>query len=663
MFKKIVLSCTLLLFSLCAIGFGAAASSYQSTIELARNELWKTLGNGAASNAEVAIMDHGVIVYQEAFGITNRARSEAATNDTQFNLGSISKLFVTTAILQLVDQGKVALDQPITRYLPEFKMQDARYKQITVRMLLNHSTGIAGTNYFLADSTEYNSGYIAQTIALLQNGYLKSQPGAISVYCNDGFTLAQAIVERVAKTSYANYIERNIFSRAVMNNSSAGFKPFNLNIAHDFAADSGYLYPIEYVSALGSGGLTSTATDMCYFTQSLFAGELMSASSLKEFQSAQYAPFTAPVGTPMTHFGLGWDDVAEGDYALQGLTVLSKSGGTAEFSTQIRTVPAEQLTVVVLLSGHASASAINSAILKSALATKGLMKLAPETPQLPKPNAAVPKELSKYEGLYGAAGNIIRLKLDFNENTLSREVLVNGEFSEKGAFAYTGNNLFFAKGDYSLFFAAANDQNFLMAQSSAMPGAMVYYQQLNATKQPVDTAAFADKIWVPKNLGSTDLASPVIIKTEVVPNIEGIIAVGNGKAVTAYGLMDRNTAKIILPYASDLADIRITLQDGTSTLHCSGYQYTDATALPLMLANVAVKIGASGYNEVRRIAEPTIFTPYSPLNSRVAIFSDTGDLLYDSLANGQQPGLLAPGAYIVFIGAAGTEFSVSMFTR
>ena len=463
--------------------------------------------------------------------------------------------------------------------------------------------------------------------------------------------------------SYAAYLESNIYSRALMNNSSAGFKPLNLNIAHDFAAGSGYLYPTEYVSALGSGGLTATATDLCYFTQSLFAGELMSARSLQEFTSAQYAPFTVPVGTPLSHFGLGWDDVAEGDYAVQGLTVLSKDGGTAEFSTQIRTLPAEQLTVVVLFSGHASAAAINSTILKSALAAKGLMKLPPASPQLPKPNAAVPQELSKYEGLYGAGGNIIRLKLDFNENSLSREVLINGEFSEKNSFAYTGNNLFFAKGDYSVFFAAANGQNYLMAQSSQMPGSMVYYQQLQAPVKPLDTTAFAAKIWVPKNLAATDLATPTIIKTTLVPGIEGIIAVRNGTAVTAYGLTDRFTAKLILPYVSDLNDIRITQENATATLHCGGYLYSDATALPLMLANSAIKIGSNGDNEVRRVAEPTIFAPNLPGNSRIAVFSDEGNLLYDSLANGQQPILLAPGAYIAFIGTAGAEFSAGMFTR
>ena len=214
-----------------------------------------------------------------------------------------------------------------------------------------------------------------------------------------------------------------------------------------------------------------------------------------------------------------------------------------------------------------------------------------------------------------------------------------------------------------MFFATANGQNYLMAQSSQMPGAMVYYQQLQVPAKPPDTAAFADKIWVPKNLTALDLSTPAIIKTTLVPNIEGIIAVSSGKAVTAYGLMDRYTAKLILPYVSDLDDIRITQENATATLHSSGYQYSDATALPLMLANVAVKIGSNGYNEVRRVAEPTSFMPDLPLNSRIAIFSDSGDLLYDSLANGQPPVLLDPGTYIVFVGASGTEFSASMFTR
>ena len=663
MLKKMILSCLCLLFGLVPLGLCADTTNYRNTIELARCELWKTLASGAASNASVAIMDHGVIVYQEAFGITNRAQSLAVTTSSQFNIGSISKLFVTTAILELVDQGKVVLDQPVQQYLPEFKMLDERYKQITVRMLLNHSAGFAGTNYYMADCTEPNPDYIAQTIAVLQHGYLKSNPGAISLYCNDGFTLAQAIVERVSGVSYQTFLEKNIFITAGMSNSSCFFKTGNANIAHDFVPESGRMQPAEYVSALGSGGISATAVDLCKFVDSVFAGYLLNPDSLQNFQRPQFAPQSVPTGIPITQFGLGWDDVAEASFATQGVTVLSKNGGTAEFASEIRTAPHEQLTVALLISGHANASELNAVILRSALTDRGVMIMNKTNLTLPKPAVVIPPALYTYEGLYGSAGNIVRLMFDKDNNTLIRSALVNREFVDDGVFPYTGASYFFAKGDYSFYFAEAKGQKYLMIRSSAVPGTMVYCQKLGAPESPLDTAAFADRTWVPRNFAAIDLSAPAIIKTKVVPNLPGVIAVGNGKTITAYGLSDPNTAKTILPYATDLYDIRITQEQDRQILNTGAYQYADAAFVLLLNTAAPVKVGKDGYNELRKVAEPMILTPDLPKNARLVIFSGDGELNYDSLFFGNEQRLLRPGEYLLFIGAPNTEVAMSMFAR
>ena len=98
------------------------------------------------------------------------------------------------------------LDKPVTTYLPEFSMEDPRYTEITVRMLLNHSSGLAGTNMKTGFGTEKNRSYVMETLAELANGNLKHNPGDVSVYCNDGFTLAEAIIERVSGMSYADFL-------------------------------------------------------------------------------------------------------------------------------------------------------------------------------------------------------------------------------------------------------------------------------------------------------------------------------------------------------------------------------------------------------------------------------------------------------------------------
>ena len=117
---------------------------YDDAIHTARREIWKTLSSGKASSARIAFMDNGKIVYSEGFGMRDRENALPVEKNTQFNIGSISKIFTAAAILLLVDDGRVELDQPVTKYLPSFTAQDERYKDITVRMLLNHTSGFPG---------------------------------------------------------------------------------------------------------------------------------------------------------------------------------------------------------------------------------------------------------------------------------------------------------------------------------------------------------------------------------------------------------------------------------------------------------------------------------------------------------------------------------------
>src|SRR5690606_5111880 len=122
-------------------------------------------------------------------------------------IGSVSKMIVAAATMQLVDAKLVDLDEPLTTYINDFKMADERYRQITPRMLLNHSSGLYGTHYensMLFDDNDTQSH--DELLRKLRSEHLKSDPGAYSVYCNDGFTLLEILVERVSGMSYTDYL-------------------------------------------------------------------------------------------------------------------------------------------------------------------------------------------------------------------------------------------------------------------------------------------------------------------------------------------------------------------------------------------------------------------------------------------------------------------------
>ena len=133
------------------------------------------------------------------------------TNDTIYGIGSVSKVFGAVAVMKLVDEGKIDLDTPLVQYITDFKMKDERYKHITPRMLLNHSSGLRGTRSPNDSLFEDNDPYAHDTILqTLSDQTLKSDPGAFSVYCNSGFTLAEILVERVSNMSFTTFVHRGI---------------------------------------------------------------------------------------------------------------------------------------------------------------------------------------------------------------------------------------------------------------------------------------------------------------------------------------------------------------------------------------------------------------------------------------------------------------------
>ena len=226
---------------------------YEDAIHTARREIWKTLSSGKASSATVAFMDNGKIVYSEGFGMRDREKALPIEKNTQFNIGSISKIFTAAAVLLLVDDGKVELNKPVTEYLPDFITQDDRYKNITVRMLLNHTSGLPGTNGKDMFGAKKNPNYARETLSYLAAQGIKHTPGEISVYCNDGFTIAELVIEAASQMSYADFLMKRIFKPMKMENSSCFFKEGNTNIALFYSPETGLAAPVEYSNVMASG--------------------------------------------------------------------------------------------------------------------------------------------------------------------------------------------------------------------------------------------------------------------------------------------------------------------------------------------------------------------------------------------------------------------------
>src|SRR6516162_2665502 len=159
--------------------------------------------------AALAVL-HGEAVFEAATGVVNMQSGVETTTDSVFEIGSITKLWTTTLLMQLVDEGRVELDAPVRRYLPEFALADlAAAEAITVRMLLTHTSGIDG-DFFQStgrgdDAVER---YVLACAALPQ----LHPPGAGWSYCNAGFVLAGRIVEKLRGCTWDEALRRHLLA-------------------------------------------------------------------------------------------------------------------------------------------------------------------------------------------------------------------------------------------------------------------------------------------------------------------------------------------------------------------------------------------------------------------------------------------------------------------
>jgi CubicO group peptidase (beta-lactamase class C family) len=647
----------------------AAADRYANTAAVAGTEAKAALEAGASS-VTVAVMADGKIVYAKAFGEIGPDKSAPADVNTQFNMGSIAKLFPAIAALQLGEQGKLDLDKPVTDYLPKFRMRDARYKKITIRTLLNHSSGMPGTNYADIIGSRKDPDYVAKTLALLRNSDLKSNPGDINVYCNDCFTVAQAVVARRSNMSFASYVNDNIFKIAGMDNSSYYFKDGNPNIAtiYDPNSQTGVI-PTEYVNSQGSGGVSSTAIDLCLLSRALSGGELLNPRSIREFEKNQ----TGPLGSSFSAgVGLGWDDVSVPEFAAKGITVLNKAGDTIFFHSQLYIAPNENLTVAASVAGPATLDPgvieeLARKALRAALDDKGVLSKTTTSPAaLPQP-AVIPKEVYKYEGIYGSFIHAIQ-KFAFSkeDNVLNIENLVNGEFVPRGFLGgiplhYMNDGRFYA-GNTGFSFAIAQDGRKLFQQHNPDNRGVRTIGESISPDEGIETSEFEDMTWVPHNFSAYDfnnLASKGLYKTETIKALPGIIYLYSGAPVipdlpgldsVPYGLSDKYTSRMILPYVRDQVGIKITYKNRTKMLEAGPFVFTDAETVPFLRKSEKIIIGNNGNNVARKVASATSFASTIPADGRILIYAPDGDNIFDSLVIRNETNELEPGSIIVFIG-------------
>ena len=301
--------------------------------------------------------------------------------------------------MQLADRGLVDIDAPVTEYIPDFKMADPRYKDITVRMLMDHTSGIMGTT--LINETLYADHDVDAESILLENlakQRLKADPGEYAAYCNDGFGLLQIIVRNVSGMSYTDFITNELAASLGLRHTGT---PENADkIGNPVSVYVGGLpNDYEYCMDFGSGGICATASDVAVFGSSFFTGSdsLISTGLSKEMKEC----WTDSDNAYLDGCGLGWDYVESLKYEREGVQVLGKGGDVRTMHSHLMVAPDEKISVAVLSSGGGSmlCELMCEALLDTALEEQGIavQDLKPVDVSIVE---TIPEEIKQYAGYY-----------------------------------------------------------------------------------------------------------------------------------------------------------------------------------------------------------------------------------------------------------------------
>ncbi|NOK35655.1 beta-lactamase family protein [Corallococcus exercitus] len=282
--------------------------------------------------------------YVEAFGVKNAEAKEPLKRNSRFFVGSVSKWLTSIVVLRLVDEGKLALDEPILTYLPEYRADTG--KQLTLRHLISHGSGLPNglmDAFKKGPSIESETRPQAEAVTRYASGDLVFTPGSRFDYNITNWILVQAILERVSGQSYAQLAQRLVFKPLRMADSGiaageAGNVP-NLALGYRSLEPKveRRIYTLPNYLVTG-GGFYSTTDDMLRLNHGVLSGKLLSPASRKALLTVE---------RPESSYALGG---RVRTYKSKGQTVATNDGTSGAYRTVSWRVLDDGRTVIILSS-------------------------------------------------------------------------------------------------------------------------------------------------------------------------------------------------------------------------------------------------------------------------------------------------------------------------
>jgi CubicO group peptidase (beta-lactamase class C family) len=358
----------------------------QSTDEAAvKARLDQVASSHTADNAfmgTVLVVEGDRVLLDKGYGMADLEWGNANAPDVKFRLGSLTKQFTAALVLQLQDEGKLKIDDPVSKYLPD---APAAWAKITLAELLGHTSGIpsfTGLKEFRTWSLSPHT--TEEELALFRDKPLDFEPGSKFDYSNSNYEVLGAVVEKVSGKKYGDLLRERIFDPLDMKDTgldtdelilprrAQGYMPGKSGLA--LARSESMTVP------WAAGSIYSTTGDLLKWEHGLFGGKVISAESLKQM--------TTP---------------GKGNYGLgvfvrnqDGLEVVDHGGGIEGFNTQLTYVPERRIAVIVLSNVNGAAPAAMGNQLLDVVLGKPVV-LASERKAVPIEKSALAKFVGTYD--------------------------------------------------------------------------------------------------------------------------------------------------------------------------------------------------------------------------------------------------------------------------
>ena len=299
----------------------------------------------------VGVLKDDKVAYARAFGQREVDSGEPVTSHSLFHMASVSKPFVATAIIQLKEKGKLALEDPVVKHLPYFEMKDQRFRLITIAHLLTHTSGLPDIDDNHWDKPETDPMANRRFIRGLSDIHFIADPGAIFHYSNIGYDILADVISVLSGQSFEQYMRDNVLQPLEMTNSTflkedvsgiLSVSPHVVDTRGDFSVVKSPIYPYHRAHA-ASSTLHSSVREMLHWAKANLNKGTYKDKKILEPESYELLWKPAIKIGKYQALGLGWFMGVH-----RGIPTIGHGGGDVGFRSYFAIVPSQSLAVVVM---------------------------------------------------------------------------------------------------------------------------------------------------------------------------------------------------------------------------------------------------------------------------------------------------------------------------